>query len=77
MGKYQNKNLKLFLKKWTSITKLKEKVHFKQSGLSETEKKKLIEEGKTQALGAIPKKDKRCISLFKKCVFVNDSPPKY
>ena len=30
----------------------------KQSGLSETEKKKLIEEGKAQALGAIQKKIK-------------------
>ena len=55
---------------------LKDKTHSKQSGLSETEKKKLIEDGKAQALGAI-KKDKRCIMLFNKFVFDNDPPPKY
>ena len=35
---------------------LKDKTHTKQSGLSEQEKKKFIEEGKAQALSAIQKK---------------------
>ena len=37
---------------------LKDKTQTKQSGLSEQEKKKLIEQGKTQALSAIQKKIK-------------------
>ena len=37
---------------------LKNKTHTKQSGLSEQEKNKLIEEGKAQALSAIQKKIK-------------------
>ena len=35
---------------------LKDKAHTKQSGLSEQEKKKLIEEGKSQALAIVKKK---------------------
>ena len=35
---------------------LKDKTHTKQSGLSEQEKKKLIEEGKSQALALFKKK---------------------
>ena len=35
---------------------LKDKTHTKQSGLSEQEKNKLIEEGKAQALDAIQKR---------------------
>ena len=35
---------------------LKDKTHTQQSGLSEQEKKKLIEEGKSQALALIKKK---------------------
>ena len=35
---------------------LKDKTHAKQSGLSGQEKKKLIEQGKAQALSAIHKK---------------------
>ena len=35
---------------------LKKKTHSKQSGLSETEKRELIGEGKAQALGAIQKR---------------------
>ena len=37
---------------------LKEKAHTKQSGLSEQEKKKLIEQGKAQAFSVIQKKIK-------------------
>ena len=37
---------------------LKDKTHANQSGLSEQEKKKLIEQGKAQALSAIQKKIK-------------------
>ena len=37
---------------------LKDKTHTKQSGLSQQEKKKLIEQGKAQALSAIQKKIK-------------------
>ena len=56
---------------------LKDKTHTKQSGLSEQEKKKLIEEGKKQALSALSKKNKRPLISFNKFVFVNEPPPVY
>jgi hypothetical protein len=35
---------------------LKDSIHSKQTGLSETERKKLIEEGKAQALNELKKR---------------------
>ena len=55
---------------------LKDKTHTKQSGLSEQEEKKFIEEGKAQALSAIQKKIRHII-LFNKFVFYNEPPPVY
>ena len=55
---------------------MKEKTHSKQSGLSKTEKG--IDRGrKSTGVRRYSKKDKRCIILFNKFVFVRDSPPKY
>ena len=58
---------------------LKDKTRTKQSGIGEQEKKKLIEEGRAQALALFrkKKKNKRHIILFSKFVFANDPPPKY
>ena len=59
MGKYQNKKFKMVLDELDRYNDLKGKTHSKQSGLRETKKKKkLIEEGKGQALCAIQKKIK-------------------
>ena len=48
---------KIVLDKLDRYNNLKDQTHTKQSGLSEQEREKLIEEGKSQAL-AIFKKDK-------------------
>ena len=48
----------MVLDEQTKYNELKAKTHSKQSGLSEQEKKKLIEQGKAQALSAIQKKIK-------------------
>ena len=55
---------------------LNDKKHTKQSGLSEQEKKKLIEEGKSQAL-ALFKKYKRNIIIFTEKITLNDLLPAY
>ena len=55
-GQISEQEFKMVLDELDRYNVLKEKTHSKQSGLSETEKKKLIEEGKAQALGAIQKK---------------------
>ena len=55
---------------------MKDNLHTAQTGLSESKKKKLIEEGKAQACVSY-KKDKRCIMLYNKFIFVNEPPPIY
>ena len=76
-GQISTEEFQLVLCELDRYNDLKDKTRTKQSGLSEQEKKKLIEEGKTQALALLKKKDKRHIILFSKFVFVNDPPPKY
>ena len=76
-GRISEEEFKIVLDELDRYNDLKDKTHTKQSGLSEQEKKKLIEEGKSQALAIVKKKDKRHIILFNKFVFVNDPPPKY
>ena len=75
-GQISTEEFQLVLCELDRYNDLKDKTHTKQSGLSEQEKK-LIEEGKSQALALFKKKDKRHIILFSKFVFVNDPPPKY
>ena len=76
-GQISTEEFQLVLCELDRYNDLKDKTHIKQSGLSEQEKKKLIEEGKPQALPIVKKKDKRNIILFNKFVFVNDPPLKY
>ena len=76
-GQISTEEFQLVLCELDRYNDLKDKTRTKQSGLSEQEKKKLIEEGKAQALALFKKKDKRHIILFSKFVFVNDPPPKY
>ena len=68
---------KMVLVELNKYNDLKDKTHTKQSGLSEQEENKLIEEGKAQALSVIQKKDKRHIMLFNKFGFVNEPPSVY
>ena len=58
---------------------LKDKTHTNQSGLSEQEKNKLIEEGKAQALTDIQKKKKYKKYVLNCCsnVFEYEPPPSY
>ena len=67
---------RIILEELDKYNDLKEKTHSKQSGLSKTEKKKLIE-AKAQALGAIQKMNERCIVSVNKFALVTDPPPKY
>ena len=76
-GQISTEEFQLVLCELDRYNDLKDKTRTKQSGLSEQEKKKLIEEGKSQALAIVKKKDKRHIILFSKFVFLNDPPPKY
>ena len=55
-GKISEQEFKLILDQFDQYQCLKSKAHNKQSSLTEAEKKKLIEEGKQQALNAIQKK---------------------
>ena len=57
-GRISEEEFKIVFDELDRYNNLKDKTHTKQSGLSEQEKKKLIEEGKSQAL-AIVKKKKR------------------
>ena len=57
-GQISEQEFKIVLDKLNKYNDLKDKTHTKQSGLSEQEKKKLIEEGKSQALSVIQKKIK-------------------
>ena len=75
-GQISAEEFQLVLCELDRYNDLKNKTHTKQSGLSEPEKKKLIEEGPITGTGDSQKKDKRHIILFNKFVFVNDSPPK-
>ena len=52
-GQISQEEFKIVLDELDRYTELKDKLHTKHSGLSEQEKKKLIEEGKSQALSAI------------------------
>ena len=55
-GQISEQEFKMVLDELDKYNELKDKTHTKQSGLSEQEKKKLIEEGKAQALSSIQKK---------------------
>ena len=55
-GQISEQEFKMVLDELDKYNDLKDKTHTKQSGLSEQEKKKLIEQGKAQALSAIQKK---------------------
>ena len=57
-GQISDEEFKTVLDELEKYNELKVKTHTKQSGLSEQEKKKLIEEGKAQALSALSKKIK-------------------
>ena len=63
-GQISTEEFQLVLCELDRYNDLKDKTRTKQSGLSEQEKKKLIEEGKAQALALFKKKDKRHIILF-------------
>ena len=52
-GQISQEEFKIVLDELDRYTDLKDKLHTKDSGMSEQEKKKLIEEGKSQALSAI------------------------
>lgn len=75
-GQISENEFKLILDELDKYNKLKDSIHSKQTGLSETERKKLIEEGKAQALNEL-KKNGKCIILFTKVTIINDPPPKY
>ena len=55
-GEISEQEFKLILDELDKYNKLKESIHSKQTGLSEAEKKKLIEEGKSQAMNELKKK---------------------
>ena len=57
-GQISEQEFKMVLDELDKYNDLKDKTHTKQSDLSEQEKKKLIEQGKAQALSAIQKKIK-------------------
>ena len=52
-GQISQEEFKIVLDELDRYTDLKDKLHTKDSGMSKQEKKKLIEEGKSQALSAI------------------------
>ena len=54
-GQISENEFKLILDELDKYYKLKDSIHSKQTGLSETERKKLIKEGKAQALTKIKK----------------------
>ena len=54
-GQISENEFKLILDELDKYYKLKDSIHSKQTGLSETERKKLIEEGKAQAITEIKK----------------------
>ena len=54
-GQISEQEFKMVLDELDKYNELKNKTHTKQVGLGEQEKKKLIEEGKAQALSAIQK----------------------
>ena len=55
-GQISENEFKLVLDELDNFNKLKDNIHSKQTGLSETERKKLIEEGKAQAKNEMKKK---------------------
>ena len=54
-GQISEQEFKMVLDELDKYNDMKDKTHNKQSGMSEAEKKKLIEEGKSQALSVIKK----------------------
>jgi uncharacterized protein YfbU (UPF0304 family) len=54
-GEISENEFKLILDELDKYNKLKDSIRSKQTGLSETERKKLIEEGKAQALAELKK----------------------
>ena len=76
-GQISENEFTLMLDELDKYNKLKDNIHSKQTGLSEAERKKLIEEGKAQAKNEMKKKDRKCLILFNKVTIVNDPPPKY
>ena len=66
-GRISEEEFKIVLDELNRYKDLKDKTHIKQSGLNEQEKKKLIEEGKSQALVLLKKKKsdtKFCSKFF-------------
>ena len=55
-GQISENEFKMVLDELDKYNKLKENIHSKQTGLSESERKKLIEEGKAQAKSEMKKK---------------------
>ena len=55
-GQISTEEFQLVLCELDRYNDLEDKTHTKQSGLSEQEKKKLIEEGKSQALAIVKKR---------------------
>lgn len=55
-GQISENEFKLVLDELVKYNKLKDSLHSKQTGISETERKKLIEEGKAQARSELKKK---------------------
>ena len=76
-GQISENEFKLVLNELDQYYKIKNTIQSKQTGLSEVERKKLIEEGKAQAKNEMKKKDRKCLILFNKITIVNDPPPKY
>ena len=76
-GQISEQEFQMVLCELDRYNDLKDKTHTKQSGLSEQEKKKLIEEGKSQALALFKKKYKRNIIIFTEKIILNDPPPAY
>ena len=69
-GQISEQEFKMVLDELDKYYDMKKETYIKQSGLSETERKQLIEKGKAQALSII-QKSKRHIMLFNKFIFVN------
>ena len=77
-GQISDQEFKTVLDEQNKYNELKDKIHTKQVGLSEQEKKEINRRRKTTGTKChSKKKDKIPIMLFNKFVFVNDPPPKY
>ena len=76
-GQNPAEEFQLVLCELDSCNNMRDKTHTKQSGLSEQEKKEVNRRRESPSTGAIQKKDKRHIIMFKKSLFNNDPPPVY